>query len=93
MEKQKNMTPRYPGDLIDIIEDDELRSKVRFITFIIPEFARAYKMNKQAAYHYLEKYGGLEFLFEHWWTLHTEDSFMAVKALYDVCHENEVVVK
>jgi hypothetical protein len=38
--------------LIDIIKDDETRNKIRFITFIIPEFARAYKMNKQAAYNF-----------------------------------------
>jgi len=32
--------------LIDILEDKEKRNKVRFITFIIPEFARSYKINK-----------------------------------------------
>ena len=89
----RNTTVRYPGDLVDIIEDDEHRNKLRFITFIIPEFARAYKMNKQAAYRYLKMYGGLDFLFKHWWTLHTEDPFHSVRALYDVCHENEVAAK
>ena len=34
--------------------DRETQSKVRFITFIITMFARAYKMNKQEAYLYLE---------------------------------------
>jgi hypothetical protein len=66
----------------------ETQSKVRFITFIITMFARAYKMNKQEAYLYLEKYGGLNFLFEHWWALHTDNPMWAVRDLYEVCYEN-----
>jgi len=68
--------------------DQETRSKVRFITFIITMFSRAYKMNKQEAYLYLEKYGGLDFLFEHWWALHTDNPYWAVRDLYEVCYEN-----
>jgi hypothetical protein len=68
--------------------DKETLDKVSFITFIIPMFARAFKMNKQQAYLYLKKYGGLEFLFEHWWTLHTEDPYWSMKDLYEVCYEN-----
>jgi len=73
---------------IDIIKDNERRNKIRFITFIIPEFARSYKMNKQAAYLYLKKYGGLDFLFENWWTLHTDNPFWAVRDLYEICYQN-----
>jgi hypothetical protein len=68
--------------------DEETRDKVKFITFIIPQFARAFKMNKQDAYLYLKKYGGLDFLFEHWWTLHTENPFWAIRSLYKVCRNN-----
>ncbi|MDR0605190.1 MAG: DUF3791 domain-containing protein [Bacteroidales bacterium] len=68
--------------------DEEMRDKVKFITFIIPQFARAVKMDKQEAYLYLKKYGGLDFLFEHWWTLHTEDPFWAIRSLYEVCRDN-----
>ena len=42
--------------------DKQTSDKVSFITFIIPEFAAAYKMNVQSAYFYLKKYGGLDFL-------------------------------
>jgi hypothetical protein len=73
---------------LDIIKDDEKRSKIRFIAFIIPEFARSYKMNKQAAYRYLKQYGGLDFLFEHWWTLHTDNPFWAVRDMYEICYQN-----
>jgi len=68
--------------------DEETRSKIRYYTFIITLFARAYKMNKQQAYLYLEKYGGLDYLYKHWWTLHTEDSYWSLKALYTACRKN-----
>jgi len=73
---------------IDIIKNDEKRNKIRFISFIIPEFARTYKMNKQMAYRYLKTYGGLDYLFEHWWALHTDNPLYAVRDLYDVCAQN-----
>ncbi|MDR3328832.1 MAG: DUF3791 domain-containing protein [Prevotellaceae bacterium] len=62
--------------------------KISFVTFIIPQFARAYKMNRQEAYRYLKKYGGLDFLFKHWWALHTDNPFWAVRDLYEVCYKN-----
>ena len=49
---------------IDIIKDDERKNRIRFVSFIIPEFARAYRMNKQTAYRFLRTHGGLDFLFE-----------------------------
>ena len=73
---------------IDIIKDAEHRSKIRFITFIIPEFARSYKMNKQEAYRYLKTYGGLDFLFENWWALHTDNPFWAVRDMFEICSQN-----
>ncbi len=36
------------GTSLDIIQDEEKRNKVKFFAFIIPEFARAYKMNKKS---------------------------------------------
>ena len=68
--------------------DDETYCKIRFITFIITMFARTYKMNKQEAYLYLERFGGLDYLFKHWWTLHAEDPYWSLKALYTVCYKN-----
>jgi hypothetical protein len=73
---------------IDIIKDDEKRNKIRFVYFIIHEFARAYKINNQMEYRYLKTYGGLDFLFEHWWALHTDNPLYAVRDLYDVCAQN-----
>jgi len=72
----------------EIIKDEEQRNRIKFFAFIIPEFARAYKMNKQEAYLYLKKFRGLDFLFNHWWTLHTDNPMYAVRDLYDVCYKN-----
>jgi hypothetical protein len=68
--------------------DEEMQAKINFITFIITMFARAFKMSRQNAYLYLKKYGGLDYIFRHWWTLHVEDPYWSVKALYTVCHKN-----
>jgi hypothetical protein len=68
--------------------DREAKDRISFITFIIPQFARAYKMSRQDAYCYLKKYGGIDFLFEHWWALHTDNPFWAVRSLYKVCRNN-----
>jgi len=66
----------------------EMENKIDFITFIIQEFAVAFKMPGQKAYAYLKKYGGLDFIFENWWALHTDNPFWAVRSIYDVCLNN-----
>jgi hypothetical protein len=38
------------------------RDEISFISFIIPKFAAAYKMNIQKAYQYLKQYGGIDYL-------------------------------
>ncbi|MDR3338795.1 MAG: DUF3791 domain-containing protein [Candidatus Symbiothrix sp.] len=68
--------------------DKQTSDKVSFITYIIPKFAEAYKMNVQNAYFYLKKYGGLAFLDEHWWALHTDNPFWAVRDMFEVCRQN-----
>lgn len=73
---------------MNTVLDRETQEEIRFISFIIPEFAYAYKMKVQDAYCYLKKYGGLDYLFRHWWTLHTEDLYWSLKALYSVCYKN-----
>jgi hypothetical protein len=66
----------------------EMIDKIGFISYIIPKFASEYKMGVQQAYQYLKKYGGLAFLMEHWWALHTYSGFLAVRDLYDICYKN-----
>ena len=40
----------------------QMSDKISFISFIIPEFAAAFKMKISDAYLYLKQYGGLDFL-------------------------------
>ena len=68
--------------------DRETQNKVVFMTYIITKFARAYKMSKANAYLYLKKYGGLDYLSEFWWTLHVEDTYWSLEALYSECYKN-----
>ncbi|MDR3134031.1 MAG: DUF3791 domain-containing protein [Prevotellaceae bacterium] len=68
--------------------EKEDSDKIKFITYIIPKFADEYKMNRQEAYLYLKKYGGLNFLFEHWWALHTDNSFWAVRDMHEICYQS-----
>jgi hypothetical protein len=68
--------------------DKQTSDKVSFITFIIPEFAAKFRINTQEAYRYLKQYGGLDFLHEHWWALHTDNEYYTLLDLYDVCREN-----
>jgi hypothetical protein len=68
--------------------DRDISNKIRFITFIIAFFANTYKMNRQNAYLYLEKYGGLDYIFDCWWALHVDNPFWAVRDIYKVCRKN-----
>jgi len=70
------------------IEHSEDTNKISFIATIIPAFADAYKMNVSNAYDYLKKYGGLSYLLEEWWALHTENIVWAVRDIYEVCRNN-----
>jgi len=66
----------------------ETIDKVGFISYIVPEFAKSYKMSMPESYRYLKKYGAWDYLNENWWALHTDNPFWTVRHLYDVCYEN-----
>jgi hypothetical protein len=68
--------------------DKATSDKISFISFIIPEFAAGYKMGMQEAYFYLKEYGGMDFLNKHWWALHTDNPFWAIRSMYEVCRKN-----
>jgi acid phosphatase class B len=68
--------------------DKQTSNKVAFISFIVPEFARSYKMTAPESYKYLKKYGAWDYLNEHWWALYTDNPFWTVRHLYDMCYEN-----
>ena len=68
--------------------DKATSDKISFVTFIVPEFAAAYKMKLQDAFFYLKKYGGWDFLNTHWGALHSANPFHVVDYLYRICLRN-----
>ena len=66
----------------------DISDKISFISSIIPEFADSYKMSIPNAYNFLKKYGGLKYLLNEWWALHTENIIWAVRDIYEVCRNN-----
>ncbi|MDR1974275.1 MAG: DUF3791 domain-containing protein [Bacteroidales bacterium] len=68
--------------------ESEVSDKVAYVTYIIPQFAAAYKMNFPQAYQYLKKYGGLDYIFKNWWALHTDSDYWALRSIYDICYQN-----
>ena len=68
--------------------DKATSDKISFMTYIVPAFADAYKMNIQDAFVYLKKYGAWDYLNEHWWALHTDNVLYTLDYLYEVCYEN-----
>ena len=68
--------------------DEQIDDKVSFISLIIPEFALTYKMDVQKAYFYLKQYGGIDYLNRHWWALHTDTPYWAVRSMFQICRRN-----
>ena len=68
--------------------DNATSNKISFMTYIVPEFAAAYKMKTQDAFFYLKKYGAWDFLNEHWWALHTDNVLYTLNDLYEICRQN-----
>ena len=66
----------------------DISDKISFISCIIHEFADTYKMSIPNAYNFLKKYGGLKYLLNRWWALHTENIIWAVRDIYEVCRNN-----
>ena len=66
----------------------ETSDKISFVSYIVPAFADAYKMNAQDAYFYLKKHGGLDFLMKHWWALHTDNVLYTLDDIYTICRQN-----
>ena len=62
--------------------------RISNMNFLIFEFAYAYKMPIPDAYKFLKKYGGLDFLHEHYWALHIDNPWNAVRDMLIVCQHN-----
>ena len=70
------------------LSEKELQDQIAWITFIIPEFAEAYKKNKREAFIYLDNYGGFDYVYKHWRPLHCENPENVIHDMFDICKKN-----
>ena len=65
--------------------DEETISRVSFYTFMINEYASKYRISRRLSYKYLKEFGGLDYMKEHWWALHTDTPEWALEFIDAVC--------
>ncbi|MDR1881018.1 MAG: DUF3791 domain-containing protein [Tannerellaceae bacterium] len=63
-------------------------NRIRFMNFIISEFALGFKMKQPKAFKYLNDYGGLKFLIDNYEYLHTQSEYNTAMTLLHVCRRN-----
>ena len=68
--------------------DRETKERNSNILFLIFQFADSCKMPVPKAYQFLKKYGGIDFLHEHYWALHVDNPRYAVRDMLIVCQHN-----
>ena len=61
---------------------------INYLVICINDFADRFNMNSKAAYLFLSKYGGIEFLMQHYDIEHTLSLDDAVADLEKVCRDN-----
>ena len=70
------------------LPDKEKNERMSYMNYMIHKFAESYKMNKPEGYSYLKQYGGLDYIREFWWPLHTDNQKYAVRSVFRVCKNN-----
>ena len=64
------------------------RSTIDYLVICINDFAERYGVSSKAAYKYLSRFGGIEFLLEHYDVEHTLSMDDALADLEHVCRQN-----
>ncbi|MBO6258771.1 MAG: DUF3791 domain-containing protein [Succinivibrio sp.] len=67
---------------------NDLKKKINYTVVCINEFAKRFSISSKAAFLYLYKYRGLEFLKEHYDIEHTLSIDDAIDDLIIVCRNN-----
>ena len=70
----------------DLIE--KRKSRVSYANFIIRSFAYGFKRPVPEVVEYLDKFGGLQFLFDNYEYEHTQSEHNTHMALLEVCRNN-----
>jgi len=66
----------------------ETENRLNYLNFIIIRFARGFKMLIPNAFRYLDKYGGLHFLYNNYEYEHTQSEHNTCMTLLKVCRNN-----
>jgi hypothetical protein len=66
----------------------EQMNRIRYMNFIIYEFANGFKRPLQETFIYLEEYGGLKFLLDNYEYEHTRSEHDTAMTLFNVCRRN-----
>ena len=61
---------------------------INYLVICINDFAERFAMDSKTAYRFLEKYGGIKFLMQHYEIEHTLSLDEAVDDLETVCRQN-----
>jgi hypothetical protein len=68
--------------------DEKRKDRVSYANFIIRTFAYGFKRPVPEVVKYLDEYGGLQFLFDHYEFEHTQSEYSTHMALLNVCRNN-----
>lgn len=67
---------------------EQLRNQINYTVVCVNEFARRFDINSVAAFEYLKKHKGLEFLSEHYDVEHCLSLADAIDDLVLICSQN-----
>ena len=68
--------------------NNEVKNRVSYINWIIVGFARGFKRPVPEVVKYLDEYGGLQFLFDHYEYEHTQSEIRTHNTLLKICRNN-----
>ncbi|MDR0506181.1 MAG: DUF3791 domain-containing protein [Dysgonamonadaceae bacterium] len=66
----------------------ETKNRIGYINFIILRFARGFKLLIPDSFRYLDKYGGLDFLYKNYEYEHTQSEHNTCMTLLRICRNN-----
>jgi hypothetical protein len=61
---------------------------INYLVICINDFAERFRMNSKAAYQFLSRYGGIDFLIQHYDIEHTLSLDDAMDDLEKICRDN-----
>jgi hypothetical protein len=68
--------------------DRASENRLNYMNFIVIRFARGYKILIPNAFRYLDKFGGLNFLYDNYEFEHTQSEHNTCMTLLKICRNN-----